>query len=74
MKGNNVPPGTAIASFRNDKYANDHAAIFIRETSAGLEVYDQWTSKNWGERTLRFNYSGASPYSNDGDLFYVIVR
>ena len=74
VKGNNVAAGTAIASFRNGRYANDHAAIFIRETSVGLEVWDQWVGKPWGKRTLRFDYSGASPYSNDGDLFSVIVK
>ena len=38
VKGNKIPPGTAIASFRNGKFAQDHAAILIRETAEGLEV------------------------------------
>lgn len=74
VKGNNIAAGTAIASFRNGRYANDHAAILIRETKLGLEVWDQWTSKPWGKRTLPFNYKGGAPYSNDGDLFSVIAK
>lgn len=74
VKGNKIKPGTAIASFREGRYADDHAAIFIRETEKGLEVWDQWTAKRWGKRTLRFDYNGNSPYSNDGDLFSVIEK
>ena len=74
VKGNKVSPGTAIASFRKGKYADDHAAIFIRQTKSGLEVWDQWEGKPWGKRTLRFNYKGGYPYSNDGDYFYVITK
>jgi len=29
VKGSKIKPGTAIASFREGRYANDHAAIFI---------------------------------------------
>jgi hypothetical protein len=74
VKGNRIAAGTAIASFRDGRYANDHAAIFIRETKAGIEVWDQWVGKPWGKRTLRFNYKGGSPFSNDGDLFSVIAK
>jgi hypothetical protein len=74
VKGNKIAPGTAIASFRNGRYANDHAAILIRETRSGLEVWDQWASQPWHKRTLRFDYKGGAPYSNDGDLFSVIGR
>lgn len=74
VKGNNIAPGTAIASFRNGKYANDHAAILIRETADGLEVWDQFNhpAKAWGKRTLRFSKSGDR--SNNGNLFFVIVK
>jgi hypothetical protein len=74
VKGNNIAAGTAIASFRKGRYANDHAAIFIRETGLGLEVWDQWVSKPWRKRTLYFDYKGGAPYSNDGDLFSVIIK
>jgi len=74
VRGNNIPAGTAIASFRNGKYSQDHAAILIRETKAGLEVWDQFNTpaKPWGKRTLYF--SAKKDYSNNGDLFYVIVK
>ncbi|CAD7854675.1 MAG: hypothetical protein [Olavius algarvensis Gamma 1 endosymbiont] len=74
VKGNRIIPGTAIASFREGRYANDHATIFIRETKIGLEVWDQWDGKLWGTRMLRFDYNGNTPYSNDGDLFSVIEK
>ena len=72
VRGNKVPPGTAIASFRNGKFAQDHAAILIRETADGLEVWDQYNrpSKPWGKRVLRF--SKDNDRSNNGNLFYVI--
>jgi hypothetical protein len=72
VRGNNIPPGTAIASFRNGKYADDHAAIFIRETKSGLEVWDQFRhpKKPWGKRVLPF--SKDKDRSNNGDMFYVI--
>ncbi|TGD72200.1 hypothetical protein E4634_16160 [Mangrovimicrobium sediminis] len=75
VRGNSVPAGTAIASFRNDVYADDHAAILIAERSEGLEVWDQFNNpqKPWGKRILGFDYSGKHPYSNDGDLFSVIL-
>jgi hypothetical protein len=72
VRGNKVAPGTAIASFRNGKYAQDHAAVFIRETAEGLEVWDQYKSpsKPWGKRVLRF--SKDDDHSNNGNHFYVI--
>lgn len=72
VRGNKVPPGTAIASFRNGKFAQDHAAILIGETADGLEVWDQFNhpSKPWGKRMLRFLKDNDR--SNNGDLFYVI--
>jgi hypothetical protein len=75
VRGNNIPPGTAIASFRNGVYADDHAAILIAELPEGLKVWDQYKTppKSWGIRILRFDYSGDHPYSNDGDRFSVIL-
>jgi len=73
VKGNGITPGTAIASFRAGRYANDHAAIFIREDSDGLWVWDQYNSppKKWGIRLLSFR-APVHDYSNNGNLFYVI--
>ena len=72
MRGNKVAPGTAIASFRNGKWAEDHAAIFIRETKEGLEVWDQFNNPRnaWGKRVLYF--SKNKDRSNNGDLSHVI--
>ncbi len=73
VRGNNVPAGTAIASFQNNRYWK-HAAILIRETSVGLDVWDQWAGQPWHRRTLRFNDSDTANGSNNGNLFYVITR
>lgn len=75
VRGNNIPAGTAIASFRGGVYADDHAAILIAERLDGLEVWDQFNNpqKAWGTRILKFNYSGSHPYSNDGNRFNVIL-
>ncbi|WP_435017689.1 BPSL0067 family protein [Tundrisphaera sp. TA3] len=75
VKGNSIAPGTAIASFQNGVYAQDHAAVLIRETEEGLEVWDQFNHppKPWGKRTLRFG-GAKNDRSNNGDLFYVIIH
>ncbi len=73
VQGNAIPAGTAIASFQNGRYSNDHAAIYVAESKLGIEVWDQYNNppKPWGRRTLRFG-SGANDRSNNGSLFYVI--
>ena len=72
VRGGNVAAGTAIASFQNGRYWR-HAAIFIRETSLGLEVWDQWVGRPWNTRTLRFT-DNAMDGSNNGNLFYVVTH
>lgn len=74
VRGGNVKPGTAIASFRNGRFKQDHAAVFVRESSVGLVVYDQYNNprKAWGPRTLYFRSNNDR--SNNGDLFYVIKK
>ena len=72
VKGNNVAAGTAIASFKNGRYWK-HAAVFIRETHTGLEVWDQWAGQPWHKRTLRFNNGNTTDGSNNGNLFYVVT-
>jgi hypothetical protein len=78
VRGNKIPPGTAIASFRDGKFAQDHAAILIRETKQGLEVWDQYNSghdgnpKKWGKRVLYFRKD--KDRSNNGNMFYVIIK
>ena len=91
-KKSNVNPtitlGTAIATFVDKKYENttggrSHAAIFIRFTSNGIVVFDQWKGQVAAERTIE--YRGADEckpprpgdnrfcrWSNDADRFFVI--
>jgi hypothetical protein len=35
VRGNAISPGTAIASFRDGVYQNDHAAIFVSQDDKG---------------------------------------
>jgi len=75
VRGNKIAPGTAIATFRNGRYSNDHAAILIEERSDGLWVWDQFNTprKAWGKRLLPFN-APQNDRSNNGNLFYTIEK
>lgn len=76
VRGNNISPGTAIASFRNGVYQNDHAAIFVSQDDKGITVYDQYNhpKKAWGKRVLYFDFARKGDYSNDGEYFYTIIK
>ena len=71
VKGNNnIQPGTAIATFdKNGRYYG-HAAIYINQTTIGINVYDQWNRRPLNDRVIEFK--GMGYVSNDGDQFYVI--
>jgi len=74
VKGNtSVLPGTVIATFNAASKYHGHAAIYVGQTPAGLNVYDQYVTppspKAVGPRTLRW---GAHGDSNNGDKFYVV--
>jgi hypothetical protein len=76
VRGNAISPGTAIASFRDGVYQNDHAAIFVSQDDKGITVYDQYNhpKKPWGTRVLRFYPKPTGDYSNDGDYFWTITK
>jgi len=78
-KGTLIAPGTAIATFVNGKYpqagnTGKHAAIYVGQNGAGIQVLDQWASQGmvlprtifWIPRTPH-----PSP-SNDSTAFSVI--
>lgn len=91
--GSNVTAGTAIATFQDDgTYDGNsgvcHAAIYLKTTAIGVEVWDQWRSGHIGQRkadgyfhgkrTCRFvdedgKKSKNYRRQNDGDEFYVIT-
>ncbi|WP_082219545.1 BPSL0067 family protein [Massilia sp. NR 4-1] len=64
----NVPiaPGTAIATFFDGRYPNwphgNHAAIFLRWVSNGIEVFHQWKGKAPHRRVLYFGRSQAQAF------------
>ena len=75
VKGNNIPPGTAIATFPVEKDDEPfgfkgHAAIYSFQTEGCLHVYDQHENKRFSWQMIRFQCGGY--VSNDGEAFYVI--
>jgi hypothetical protein len=76
VRGNTISPGTAIASFRDEVYQNDHAAIFVSQDDKGITVYDQYNhpKKPWSMRVLYFDLKQKGDYSNDGEYFYTITK
>jgi hypothetical protein len=91
VKGGSVTAGTAVATFNKDgaydgSSGTCHAAIFIKETAVGIEVWDQWKNGHLaqrkldgfkhGRRVMRFRgkEAGTVGYlqSNDGDALHVI--
>jgi len=69
VRGNYLPFGTAIATFPRGSYSG-HAAIYVGQNSAGIQVYDQRRGKAVSSRTIRWNGSGIS---NNGNSFYAIA-
>jgi hypothetical protein len=65
--------GTIIATFNAAGKYEGHAAVYVNQSPAGINVYDQWvtppTPKAVGPRLLRW---GAHGNSNNGDNFYVV--
>src|SRR5712671_1879143 len=60
VKGNvALASGTAIATFQDGKYQNrtngdSHAAIYVRQDSIGIYVWDQWKGHPVNTRCIRF--------------------
>jgi len=77
VRGSNVAPGTAIATFYPDGgYGNhtdnrSHAAILLAENSDGLLVMDQWLGRPAQQRVIRFRQGAGDPV-NDGDQYHTI--
>jgi hypothetical protein len=74
VKGNKkILPGTVIATFNAYGKYEGHAAIYVSQNSAGINVYDQYVTppgpKPVGPRLLRW---GAHGRSNDGTNFHVV--
>jgi hypothetical protein len=69
-----IRSGTAIATFPtvNGKHFNykGHAAIYVSQTAFGIYVYDQWSTKPFGKRLIKFKCGGY--VGDDGDAFHVI--
>lgn len=75
VRGAGLSSGTAIATFVNGKYPDEntgqHAAIYIKQDTMGIEVWDQWVGQPVHKRVIQFK-GGQGSRSNDGDAFSVI--
>lgn len=78
VQGNaRLQPGTPIATFDpSSRYANatdgsSHAAIYLGQSAEGIQVLDQWASKEAAVRTIPWsNPSGVA--ANTGTAYRVI--
>ena len=62
--GQDLPAGTIIATFENNRYPSrhgHHAAIYIKQDSQGIWVWDQWIGKPVHKRLIRIRHDGADP-------------
>jgi len=60
VAGNEIVPGTAIATFKDGKYEG-HSAIFIEQTAEGIRVWEQWAFRYTQSGTIR---RSAQPWTN----------
>src|SRR5208337_4449408 len=78
VKGNDIPPGTAIATFDGngnyqDTSAGGHAAIYDSQDQRGIWVWDQRAGQPVQRRYIRFK-NGIGRPGNDGDAYSVISQ
>lgn len=72
-----IASGTAIATFDADgRYGNhtdgqSHAAIFVRQMGAGMQVWDCWLEQPVHQRVIQWR-DGVGKACDDGSRFYCI--
>jgi hypothetical protein len=83
MDDQSIQPGTVIATFDDDgSYGNhtdhtSHAAIYLYQTTDGIEVLDQWKGSTPGgnhppqQRTIHF-HDPSGRKVNDGTQYHVV--
>ena len=74
--GKDIPKGTAIATFKNNKYPNKsgyHAAIFSHQDEKGIYVWDQWRGKAVHLRFIAANQHRKKP-GNNASKYRVIIN
>ena len=75
-QGTALDAGTAIATFVNGAYpqnATGHAAVYLGQNNAGIQVLDQWASQGKVlQRTIRWTPLRPGDIVNDANAFSVI--
>ncbi len=76
LKRGSIPEGTVIATFFKGRYPNrrhgNHAAIFVRAVSGGIEIFDQWTHHKPAKRTIRFQHSANTAVVDRPESYSVV--
>jgi hypothetical protein len=76
IKSNRIVEGTVIATFVRGRYPNkahgNHAAIFLRAVSGGIEVFDQWRNHKPERRVIQFGHKATTSASNRPELYSVV--
>jgi hypothetical protein len=71
-----VPVDSAIATFVGGKYpqfGSHHAAIYMGQNSAGLQVLDQWKTKpSVSPRTIFWTHGSSTNLVDNGKAYSVI--
>ena len=73
--GNDLPPGTAIATFRKGKYPNKsgyHAAIYSHQDENGIYAWDQWQGQAVHLRYIKARQSHKKAGNNASK--YRVIR
>jgi RHS repeat-associated protein/uncharacterized repeat protein (TIGR01451 family) len=73
--GNDIPPGTAIATFGTDGrypagHVNKNSGIFVSQDSEGLDMIDQWPGHTAQDRLV---VPGRANPSNNASAYSVIT-
>lgn len=71
---NNLKSTLVIANFKNGRFPNQsgwHAAVYDRQDSEGIWVWDQWEGVPAAHRYIRFKRSGVTP-NKRGEDYYVV--
>lgn len=72
---NNIEPGSIIATFKKNRYpsvSGYHAAIYIKQDTQGIWVWDQWQGKPVHKRLIRWR-NDMTPAANSAQAYSTVL-
>lgn len=72
---NEIAAGSIIATFKNNRYPNvtgHHAAIYIKQDSDGIWVWDQWQGTAVHKRLIRWRDDNAAA-ANTAQAYRLVI-